>query len=408
MNITKHIPWIIPTVAVVVVGSGVLDRINVSFDAAGSGVLQTAPVLMQQDPGTAALAAVAAVTPAAPANVADQLAALLQDTPQVPQTADVDVTRNQGFSISAIETTAPQLVPVVTPSVAVPPVAAQQPAATPTGPVGADFFSAAQANMERDRRCIDDLRQLAAQARVYFPSGGLTGEPNGMGQARVLGVLAQQCPGVTIEVSGHSDPSGNPVVNQRLSLERAQAVVTRVAASGVNAAVFTPVGRGSSVPSNVTGPEGSGFYDRRVEFSIIESGVQQASLIAPTFGAPRSAIGLAACVQQLQAATANAFIEYDPRGVTISTEEEALAVQLGTLAASCPQARLRVVGMHSLDPFAGETPETGRLRAVVLLSKLVAIGIPSEQIILGAPSEPRDVQGRANSRIDFDVILEEL
>lgn len=397
MNFMKHLPWAAPTVAILAVGSGFLDRINISFDGAEAPVAQSEPVDVTPDPAAAALAAVMAVTtapePTEPANVADQLAALLEE----PQ--DVDVTRNSGFSVSAVQET---LEPVME---AAAPVAAPQ-AAAPSQ-LGADFFNSAQANLERDRRCIDDLRTLASQARVYFPSGGLNADQSGIEQARLLGVLAQQCPGVSIEVSGHSDPSGDPAVNRRLSLERAEAVVTRVTASGVDASLFVAVGRGDSVPSNITGPQPASFYDRRVEFAIVENAVP-ASFAAPSFGVPGTQFQKTACVLQLEAATSSAFIEYAARGMTMSDADFAMATQLGTLAARCPQARLRVVGLHSDAASAGEDPSTARLRAVVLMTRLVSQGIPSGQIILGAPSEPRPMAGRSDSRVDFDVIYEEL
>ncbi len=398
-NIVKHLPWIAPTVAIIAVGSGFLDRINISFDGGREEAAVQAPVVAEPTAAEAALAAVEPVAPAVvtpepePEDAAAQLAALL--TESNADLEGVEVTRNQGFSLDTLEQAT---------DTAIGAAAAAQPEVN-SGPVGADFFAAAQANIARDRQCIDDLRTLAGQARVYFPSGGLTGEQSGIEQARLLGILAQQCPGVRIQVEGHSDPSGNPVRNQQLSLERAEAVITRVVSSGVDASLFVAVGRGDNVPSLVSGPQPSSYYDRRVEFSVVES-AQQASFVAPSFGAPGTNFRVAACVSQLEAAVQGATIEYLPRGMTISNSDLALATRLGEIAANCPEARLRIVGQHNDDPRAGEDASTGRLRAVVLMTKLVSEGIPSEQLILGAPSDPRPVAGLSNSRIDFQVIHE--
>lgn len=407
----KHLPWIAPTVAILAVGSGFLGRVNISLDKTVDEVAQVAPATSVQDEAAAALAAVEPVTPAvaqpvqAPQNVAQQLAALLDESNTVQDpVGDVDVTRNIGFSVDTLQA-ATDTALAAEPVAAVPDTA---PAAeADTGALGADFFAAAQANLARDRQCIDDLKTLSAQARVYFPSGGVTAEQAGLEQARLLGVLAQQCPGVVIQVEGHSDPSGNPVVNQRLSLERAEAVVARVIASGVDASLFQAVGRGDGVPSLVQGPQPQSYYDRRVEFSVIEN-AQQASFTAPAFGAAGTNFRVAACVSQLQAAVQGASIEYAPRGMTVSETDMALASQLANIAALCPDARLRIVGQHSDDPRASEDPSTGRLRAVILMSKLVSEGFPSDQLILGAPSEAQPVAGLSDSRVDFDVILEDI
>lgn len=393
----KNLPWIAPTVAILAVGSGFLDRINISLDG-GNDAVAEAPVEPVADPAAAAVAAVEPVAPvdepvAPPEDVADQLAALLDDTSAA---SDIEVTRSQGFSIDTLEQARD--------------VALGVEPATPqaqTGSVDATFFAAAQANLARDRQCIDELRVLATQARVYFPSGGLTADQNGIEQARLLGVLAQQCPGVTIQVEGHSDPSGDPVINQRLSRERAEAVVGRVVASGLDRSLFTAVGRGDTVPSLVEGPQPAAYYDRRVEFVVVENATN-ASLTTPTFGAGASNFQTTACVQQLQSAVTNASIEYAPRGLTVGDADLALATQLARIATNCPEARLRLIGHHSGDAFAGEDSSTGRLRAVVLMTRLVNAGFPSEQLILAAPSDPRPVAGVSDSRVDFDVILEEL
>ncbi len=353
----KHLPWIAPTVAILAVGSGFLDRINISFD--GTEQAETVPEIAPVEAAIAAVEPIVIEAPVAtvvPENVADQLAVLLTESADAP---DVEVTRNSGFSIDTLELARDV-------ALGVEPVA-EQPTAAPSqssGVVGADFFATAQANISRDRQCIDELRVLASQARVYFPSGGLTGEQSGIGQARVLGILAQQCPGVTIRVEGHSDSSGDPVINQRLSFERAAAVVTRVAASGVDADLFDVVGRGSEVPSLVTGQQPRAFYDRRVEFSVVETAIT-ASFSQPTFGATTALAQNAPCVIQLQTAVQGSSIEYAPRGMTVGDADLALASQLAEIATNCPEARLRLVGQHSEDPRADEDPSTGRLRAVL-------------------------------------------
>jgi hypothetical protein len=92
------------------------------------------------------------------------------------------------------------------------------------------------------------------------------------------------------------------VINQRLSLEWAQSIVARIAASGIDVSLFEAVGRGSVVSSLVRGAESSAYYDRRVEFLVVET-AQLASFVAPTFGtAAGSQFQTAACVGQLQAA----------------------------------------------------------------------------------------------------------
>ena len=394
-KIVKNLQWSAPTVAILAVGSGFMDRMNLPFVGEVEEVAQVAPLEAVQA-AEAAIAAVqpieeiAPLSPAEPENVSEQLAVLLSGNDEV------EVTRSAGFSIDTLEQARD--------------VALSEDAATPapeTDPVGIDFFAAAQESLAYDNKCVEELRILASQARVYFPSGGLTGSQEGLGQARILGLLADQCPGVTIRVEGHSDPSGDPVINQRLSLERAEAVVARVAASGVDAGMYEAVGLGDAIPSLVSGAQPSAFYDRRVEFSIVET-AQQASFVAPSFETSGTQFQVAACVAQLETAVQGASIEYAPRGMIVADADFALASELASIAENCPQARLRLIGQHSDEAFSGEDPSTGRLRAVVLMTKLVNAGFSSEQLILAAPSDSQPIDGFSDSRVDFAVIREQL
>lgn len=424
-NIVKHLPWIAPTAAILAVGSGITDKINISFGDQAAPVVasqpaapvvepvaevpvqavaavEPAPVVVEEPVVVAEVAQEAPVVPLVDAgDVSAQLAALLKENNVTDYT--VGVTRNEGFSIDSLLAATDDALEAD----AAADVAAGADADTT---VGTDFFAIARANLARDRQCIDDLKALAGHARVYFPVGGLIGEQSGIDQARLLGLLAEQCDGVTIQVEGHSDASGNSVINQGLSEGRAGAVVTSVAASGIDPDLFVVVGYGDTQPSFVTGPQPDFYYDRRVEFTVLESEVIQASYVAPqqeeaTVG---SNLQLAACVNQLEVAIQGASIEYAPSGVAVSETDLALASQLANIAQSCPEARLRLVGQHSENPTAQETAETGRLRAVVLQSLLVSAGFEGEQLILGAPSDARPVPGLSDSRLDFEVILEDL
>lgn len=384
---TKNLPWIAPTVAILGVGAVGLDRLGglngvAQMGQGAGGVADPAPVAAQP------------VAQSAPNenDVAERLAALLEHS-----ATTVETTRNQGFAVADV-TPVPD-------APAAPVVAASAPEPEPTA-ITADFFTAAQADLTQATQCLEDLRNLASHARVHFPSGGVAASAQGIEQARLLGVLAAQCPGVMIRVEGHSDPSGDPAANMRLSERRAQAVLTRLAASGADMALFTAVGMGDTVPSNETGPQDEAFYDRRVEFSVIE--IAGGAAVQTQFGFGAAGGTSSVCAQQLETAVQTATISYDPHGVLPDPEQLSVAAHLAEIATGCPQARLRLIGHHSSDASVRENSGTGRLRAVVLMSELVDAGFPANQLILAAPSDARPVAGRADSRVDFDIIHEDM
>ncbi len=276
-------------------------------------------------------------------------------------------------------------------------------AALTTTPLAAQRFETGQTVAEDTTRCMQDLRNLANQAVIYFPSGGITADAGGIEQGRLIGLVAQSCRGVRIRVEGHSDASGDPGANLRLSEQRANQVIQRIAASGIDTSMFFAEGRGDRQPSGVVGPEPQAFYDRRVEFSIVEEVTQAA--VRNNAGA---ASWIAAnCVSNLERAINGTHLFYAPRSVALPTRDMDRAMGIAKIAMDCPHARLRIVGHHSADVLSGETPETGRLRAKALRSMLVGRGVTPEQVIIAARSWPLIDGELPGSRVSFDLILEE-
>lgn len=245
------------------------------------------------------------------------------------------------------------------------------------------------------------MASLAASARIYFPSSGLAGADNGLSQARLLGQVLKTCPGFEIQVEGHSDPSGDPVINQRLSLQRAEAIVVRLAASGLDTTQFQAVGFGDTQPSNVTGTEPDEYYDRRVEFSVIEK------TDAPMVASATNVWQQSQCVTDLQAKIDQTRIFYGAGSITVSADEMETVYQLAEQAAQCDGAFLRVIGQHADAPGTREGPSTGRLRALAIMNTLVSAGFEADQIIVSAPSWSVGIAGQPalpNSRVDFDIV----
>lgn len=86
-------------------------------------------------------------------------------------------------------------------------------------------------------------------------------------------------------IEGHTDSSGNPLNNTRLSGRRAESVRNFLAAAGVDQARLSTIGLGSAIPADAANPEGA--VNRRVVILSLE----QAQVVA--------AKGSAASVQRL-------------------------------------------------------------------------------------------------------------
>ena len=301
------------------------------------------------------------------------------------------------------------------------PVAAQAPVTQPApepepepvreaslavAPTTAPVFDTSSFRANSNAQCVEDLRAMASEARVYFPSGGLTADSSGIEQGRLLGLIAQNCPGVQIRVDGHSDPSGDPAANLVLSERRAQEVIKRIGAGGIDTSAFFARGMRDRQPSGLRGPQPAAYYDRRVEFTIVE----EVTRVAVRTNVTTSPWANASCVTDLQRAVDSTVLFYAPRSVSLRPEDLDTAMTLAEKAVACPHARLRVIGQHAGGVQTGEDVTTGRLRAKALMAMLVGRGIASEQIIIAAPSRAvglGDQAGLPGSRVDFDVILED-
>lgn len=381
-----HLPWVAPSAAIVFAASGYFDRSSGQPQAAQAPAPATINVNAPALPRTAATSGVIEQNTADVvtrlSSVTDSSLQLLQPTPT--SQLELAVAR----SVEPVKA-APVVKPVETAS-----LEATQSAAS--------FFADAQARLSAKESCVGDLRALSDQARVYFPAGGLTADDSGIEQARLLGSLVQDCKGVQIIVEGHSDPSGNSDVNLRLSKKRAEQVIQRLSASGFDTSNFVAQGLGSQQPSKVIGPESSAYYDRRVEFVVIET----KSNVVNRFNTTPNAWSASSCVKNLHAAVSEAQIFYSPRSVAAKPNEVNTALKLASMAMACPTARLRVIGQHSDDLRSGENPATGRLRAKAMMAMLVGKGIDSSKIIMAAPSRSMNTDDQSGSRLDFDVIVD--
>ena len=78
-----------------------------------------------------------------------------------------------------------------------------------------------------------------------------------------------KCPGLKIEVSGHTDSDGADGYNQQLSERRAQSVMKAVVRGGVPAEQLTAVGYGETKPVAPNDTWKNKALNRRIEFTVV-------------------------------------------------------------------------------------------------------------------------------------------
>jgi outer membrane protein OmpA-like peptidoglycan-associated protein len=89
--------------------------------------------------------------------------------------------------------------------------------------------------------------------------------------AKIVGTLLKAFPGVIVRIDGHTDSSGDPVANRRLSLERANAVKDVLVKAGVPADRIRTEGCGSEKPIAPNDTEENRAKNRRIELTFERS-----------------------------------------------------------------------------------------------------------------------------------------
>lgn len=111
---------------------------------------------------------------------------------------------------------------------------------------------------------------------IFFDFDKATLRPLSNVELKNLVQIMKANPTMNVEISGHTDSKGSAVYNQKLSEERAQAVVTRLIENGINTNRMKAKGYGKTMPvapnKNINGsddPDGRQL-NRRVELKITE------------------------------------------------------------------------------------------------------------------------------------------
>lgn len=117
--------------------------------------------------------------------------------------------------------------------------------------------------------CKGRFEILSRSGNIYFRSGSAQLDGKSAPLLDSLADIVTRCPGMVIEVSGHTDSDGSDVANQRLSEQRAGAVARYLTGKGIDAARFTVAGRGESQPVAANDTAANKAKNRRIEFQVV-------------------------------------------------------------------------------------------------------------------------------------------
>ena len=108
----------------------------------------------------------------------------------------------------------------------------------------------------------------AANSGVKFNSSSSVLTARSRQVLRTVAELMQTYPDTKLEIRGHTDSSGNPDANIRLSLQRARSCATFIASLGINNDRLEAYGLGATEPLADNGTAFGRERNRRVEFVL--------------------------------------------------------------------------------------------------------------------------------------------
>ena len=101
---------------------------------------------------------------------------------------------------------------------------------------------------------------------ITFDVGKAVIKPESMTEINRIAQLMKDNADLKFEVQGHTDNTGNAVLNQKLSEQRAQAIVAKLTEMGIAPSRLTAVGKGQSSPIADNSSDEGRAKNRRVEF----------------------------------------------------------------------------------------------------------------------------------------------
>lgn len=160
--------------------------------------------------------------------------------------------------------------PAVTETVPVAEAAQPQPEPAPVAEAAPQVqpHAAPAASTDTIEQCRTNLAALSAQNGILFRSGAAVLAD---GTQTILAAIAEaikHCPGVAVDIVGHTDSDGEAAANLALSVARAEAVVAALIGLGVEPERLYAIGYGESQPVADNATAAGKAQNRRIVVSV--------------------------------------------------------------------------------------------------------------------------------------------
>jgi outer membrane protein OmpA-like peptidoglycan-associated protein len=117
--------------------------------------------------------------------------------------------------------------------------------------------------------CEGRFEILSRAGNIYFDKGSDQLKPESSAFIASIGAILSKCPGMVVEVGGHTDSAGSDAYNLTLSERRAQSVVQNLMHLGLKDSFLIARGYGETQPVASNGTFEGRSRNRRIEFRVL-------------------------------------------------------------------------------------------------------------------------------------------
>ncbi|MEL6840712.1 MAG: OmpA family protein [Pseudomonadota bacterium] len=125
------------------------------------------------------------------------------------------------------------------------------------------------AGLPTPEECVEQIKIVTENRKITFDPGSADLTAATQPVVDDIAEILQKCGDLRIRVAGYTDSQGREVMNQQLSQDRANAVLTALRARRVPVSTFEAIGYGEENPIADNDTEEGREANRRIEFSLI-------------------------------------------------------------------------------------------------------------------------------------------
>lgn len=118
------------------------------------------------------------------------------------------------------------------------------------------------------QECVQDATDILARQKITFTPGSAEIDASAGSVMDALAEVLADCPGLKMEIAGHTDSQGSDGGNLALSQARAEAVLLALQGRGVDVSAMMAKGYGETVPIADNDSDTGREANRRIEFTL--------------------------------------------------------------------------------------------------------------------------------------------